>query len=141
LGADRRRGSPADRSERGRLIRNAAARRRGQRAEIAACRHLQEHGLRLLARNYRTRRGEIDLIMLDGKVIVFVEVRSRARAEFLHPADSVDARKRGHLLLAARHYLQSERLQDSTACRFDVVSLTGEIDTGKIEWIKNAFEA
>lgn len=97
--------------------------------------------MQLLARNYRTRRGEIDLIMADGETIVFIEVRSRARTGFLHPAGSVGARKRERLLLAAQHYLQRQRLLDSAACRFDVVSVTGEVDAGKIEWIRGAFEA
>jgi putative endonuclease len=103
--------------------------------------HLQAQGLRLLERNYRTRRGEIDLIMRDGDVIVFVEVRSRARDAFLHPATSVDARKRARLILAGQHYLQRAGLLDAAACRFDVVAVTGAIGDGKIEWIKNAFEA
>lgn len=102
---------------------------------------MQARGLQLLARNYRTLRGEIDLIMQDDDTIVFVEVRSRAHAGFLHPAASVDARKRARLILAGQHYLQSRRLLDSTACRFDVVSVTGGIGTGKIEWIRGAFEA
>lgn len=135
MGTDRRRRPPAARSERGQLI------RRGQHAELTACRHLQERGLQLLARNYRTRRGEIDLIMQDDEVIVFVEVRSRAHDRFMHPAFSVDARKRTRLILAGQHYLQSRRLLDSTACRFDVVSVTGGIGAGKIEWIRGAFEA
>ena len=97
--------------------------------------------MQLLARNYRTRRGEIDLIMQDGDVIVFVEVRSRAHARFLHPAISVDARKRTRLILAGQHFLQKKGLQDAAPCRFDVVSLTGDCDDGKIEWIKWAFEA
>jgi putative endonuclease len=97
--------------------------------------------MRLLVRNYRTRRGEIDLIMQDDQTIVFVEVRSRAHAGFLHPATSVDARKRTRLILAGQHYLQNAGLQDSAICRFDVVSVTGELGGGKIEWIKNAFEA
>lgn len=97
--------------------------------------------MRLLARNYRTRRGEIDLIMQDGEVIVFVEVRSRKHAGFMHPAISVDARKRTRLILAGQHYLQSTGLLDSAPCRFDVVSVTGAVDAGEIEWISGAFEA
>jgi len=76
--------------------------------------------------------------MQDGEVIVFTEVRSRAHARFLHPALSVDARKRARLILAAQHYLQHARVLDSAACRFDVVSVIGD---RKIEWIKGAFEA
>jgi len=87
------------------------------------------------------RRGEIDLVMRDGDVIVFVEVRSRAHDRFLDPAASVDARKRSRLILAGQHYLQRERLLDSAACRFDVVSVIGDGDDGKIQWIKGAFEA
>ena len=97
--------------------------------------------MRLLARNYRTRRGEIDLIMQDGTVIVFIEVRSRAHTRFMDPAASVDARKRARLVLAGQSYLQKAGLLDSARCRFDVVSVTGNADDRKIEWIRSAFEA
>lgn len=139
MGQDSERRAQADRSGPRRLKRPRAT--QGTAAELEACRHLQRSGLRLLQRNFRTRRGEIDLVMQDGASIVFVEVRSRTSTRFMHPVHSIDARKRARLLHAAQSYLQRRGLVDTAACRFDVVTVTGAIERGEIEWIRNAFEA
>mgnify|MGYP001194408915 FL=1 len=110
--------------------------RRGEAAERAAEAYLAARGLILLARNYRSPHGEIDLIMQDGQTVVFVEVRQRRNPRYGSGADSVDARKQRRLQLTAEHYLQ--RLGNLPACRFDVVSLDG---AGGIDWIAGAFEA
>lgn len=109
----------------------------GRDAEDAALRHLSRHGLRLVTRNYRCRRGEIDLIMRDGASLVFVEVRYRRSDRFGGALESVDARKRTRLIQTALHYLQSSA-EDSPS-RFDVVALTGAIDRPALQWIKDAF--
>ena len=111
----------------------------GDAAEEAALRHLQQAGLRLLERNYRTPGrggGEIDLIMRtpDGTT-VFVEVRQRASASHGGAAASISAIKQRRIIFAARHYLM--RLREPPPCRFDVVLL--EYD--RIEWLPAAFDA
>jgi putative endonuclease len=115
--------------------RSTAAQAAGDRAEDRAARFLQREGLRIVARNYRTRLGEIDLVAYEGAVLVFVEVRMRSAARFGDGAESVDSRKRRRLEAAARHFLM--RLGREPACRFDVVSLECDAPT----WIRGAFEA
>lgn len=117
--------------------------RRGRLAETLACRYLQARGLILVARNYRCRLGELDLIMRDGDCLVFVEVRLRRNTRYGGAAESIDRRKQRKLLCTARHYLAVER-PTSAALRFDVVALEGDLGPrgntpGKIQWIKNAF--
>ena len=107
----------------------------GQSAESHAEAFLKTHGLKLLARNWRCRFGEIDLIMQDGPTWVFVEVRLRSRGDFGGAAASVTPTKQKKLLAAARQYLTT--LKTLPPCRFDVVALTG---TAPPDWIKNAFD-
>ena len=110
---------------------------RGRAAEDRACNYLLEHGLVLLERNYRCRRGEIDLILQDADTLVFVEVRYRRQGSFGSAAESVDRHKQTRLTACASHYLQRQPLADHTACRFDVIAIDGFEQT--IEWIRNAF--
>ncbi len=113
---------------------------RGQLAEQLAEAHLNAAGLRTLARNFRCRGGELDLVCRDGKVLVFVEVRLRGRADFGGAAASITARKQARVILAARHWLaQAGRVADAP-CRFDVVLLDA-LDTHRIEWIRGAFDS
>jgi putative endonuclease len=111
----------------------------GDVAEDAALHYLQEYGLRLLERNYRTPGrggGEIDLIMraADGTT-VFVEVRSRKSASHGGAGASVSGLKQRRIVFAARHYLM--RLRTPPPCRFDVVS----VEPSGIEWLQAAFDA
>jgi putative endonuclease len=110
----------------------------GDAAENAALAHLQQAGLRLLVRNYRTPGrggGEIDLIMRapDG-TCVFVEVRQRRSSSHGGAAASVSRTKQARIVFAARHYLM--RLHQWPACRFDVVA----VDAGVVTWIVAAFQ-
>ena len=113
-----------------------AAQRIGDAAEALALAHLHAHGLRPLARNVRFKGGELDLVMLDGDTLVFVEVRRRGRGAFGDALDSVDARKARRLVLAARLYLQREPRHARRDCRFDVVAFDG--DAGP-RWVRGAF--
>ena len=117
--------------------RRTSAQLSGGAAEDAAARFLERRGLDVVARNYRTRMGEIDLVARDGATLVFVEVRKRARSaqRFGGAAASVDARKRMRIEAAARHFLA--RLAQEPPCRFDVVTLDGDTS---IEWHRAAFE-
>lgn len=117
----------------------AAHNEAGRRAELAACRYLQQQGLTLVEGNYRCGSGEIDLVMRDGQTLVFVEVRYRRSVRFGSAAESVDGRKQGKLLAAAAHYLQTHPKAARRACRFDVVALAGQ--QTDIDWIRDAFQA
>lgn len=110
---------------------------KGSQAEQAACAYLEARGLRLVTRNYRCPLGEIDLIMEDGDILVFVEVRSRRHRRFGDPLETVGRRKQRRISLTASWYLQGH--VDKRACRFDVVALDGPMQ--RIRWVKNAFMA
>lgn len=108
----------------------------GQAAERIAAAFLQRQGLELLETNYRCRFGEIDLIMRDGKEIVFVEVRLRRSSAFGGAAASITPGKRHKLSLTAEDYLMRH---GATACRFDAI-LLASLDTQPPQWIRNAFD-
>jgi putative endonuclease len=112
---------------------------RGREAEERACRHLTAAGLRLLERNFNSRRGEIDLVMREGATLVFVEVRYRRSNRFGSGAESVDRRKMSRILAAARHYLQLHPGAADRPCRFDVVAIGPGDGSGGIDWIRDAF--
>jgi putative endonuclease len=107
----------------------------GNLAEALASDYLQARGLRLLARNYSCRLGEIDLVLEDGACLVFAEVRLRRDRAYGGAGESITAAKRQRIVLAARHYLSG---RPERPCRFDVV-LLDELDPDRIEWIKDAF--
>lgn len=113
----------------------------GRRAEEAACRFLLGRGLSLLERNYRHRRGEIDLIMQEKTCIVFVEVRCRSSARYGSALESVDRRKQEKLIAAAQHYLQTHARAAKHSARFDVISVTPDGREADIEWVRDAFGA
>ena len=119
----------------------ADRRSRGRWAEDLAARYLTEHGLVCRERNFRSRFGEIDLVMEDGETLVFVEVRSRRGTGFLDPAESVDRSKRTRPARTAYTWLRNRRTIPVPACRFDVVAVTGEPDAPGIRWVRNAFDA
>lgn len=118
---------------------NDTTTRTGQRAEDAAARFLSQRKLAVLARNYRCRGGEIDLVCRDGKTLVFVEVRLRRNAGFGGAAASITPVKQRRIVLAAQHYLAATGKHDRD-CRFDCVLIDGA-DGQRIEWMRNAFSA
>jgi putative endonuclease len=111
----------------------------GRQAEEAACRHLTAHGLTLLARNFRCRRGEIDLVMQERDCVVFVEVRCRNNPRFGGPLESVDWKKREKLAATAQYYLQTHVLAAQQSARFDVIAVILDTPPARIEWIRDAF--
>ncbi len=113
----------------------------GDRAETIACQHLEVSGLITLTRKYRGRFGEIDLIMRDGGIIAFVEVRYRRNNRILNAAETIDARKCQRITKTALQYLQSLKNPDNYCYRFDVVTVTGNLDKPTIDWIRDAFQA
>ena len=116
------------------------ARAAGDVFEQAALEHLQRAGLKLIARNFSTRFGEVDLVMRDSDSIVFVEVRYRRHRAFGGGAASVGAAKRERITRAAQAFLQAHPKLASLPCRFDVVAFDGEHNTAECEWLKAAFE-
>src|SRR4029077_85674 len=114
----------------------------GTRSERAAARFLKKLGYRVVARNYSCPLGELDLVALDGKCIVFVEVRSTERDDPTRPALSVDPEKQRRLTRMALHFLQHKRLL-THAARFDILALSWPPGRAEptIAHYPNAFEA
>lgn len=111
----------------------------GKQAEHWAADFLQKQGLQLLTQNFRSRLGEIDLIMQDADMLVFVEVRQRRNTDFGGAAASVDIHKQKRLIRAAQYYL-AKLGHTSPPCRFDVI-LMDDAEGRNAQWIKNAFDA
>lgn len=114
-------------------------RARGDAVEAAALAFLEARGLRVLARNASAHGGELDLVMLDGQTLVFVEVRYRASNAFGGGAASVDAGKRRKLVHAAQAYLLRHPRHANAPCRFDVVAASGDPATPALDWLRDAF--
>ncbi|MDE2148269.1 MAG: YraN family protein [Gammaproteobacteria bacterium] len=109
---------------------------RGADAETQALRALCKAGLTLVTRNWRCRHGELDLVMRDREVLVFVEVRARRRSDFGGAAASVDKRKRQRLAAAAGAFLAAHPQHAALPARFDVVAF--ERDQAP-QWLRGAF--
>lgn len=109
----------------------------GQQYEQAAARWLEQQGLTIVARNWRCRQGEIDVVARHGEVLVFVEVRARSSAAFGGAAASIGRSKRERLLRAARHYLAT--LASEPPCRFDALLFDGA-DCSRPQWLQNVFD-
>ena len=114
----------------------------GRRGEAAAARFLRRRGLRIVARSNRLKPGELDIVALDGDVLVFVEVKTRRSGDFGHPAEAVTPAKQRRLSRLAVTFMKRHGLLDRKA-RFDVVAVTWP--EGKwfpeIEHFPDAFEA
>lgn len=113
----------------------------GDAFEQRACVELERAGLALLARNYSTRYGELDLVMRDAGTVVFVEVRYRLHASHGDAAASVTPAKQGRLIKAAQLWLTQNPKHAKACCRFDVVTYDGPPDNPRASWIRAAFEA
>ncbi len=111
--------------------RRTVRRRSGDDAEQLALLYLQQAGLKLVQQNFLCKGGEIDLIMQDGRVLVFVEVRKRSSMQFGGAAASITPAKQRRMAHAAQVYLMSMKSQPS--CRFDVIA----IDGAEVNWLKN----
>lgn len=107
----------------------------GSRYEDRAAAFLKSRGLRLLEKNFYCRKGEIDLILMDGACLVFAEVKYRSGPGFGSPLEAVDSRKQKRIRDTAAYYMFIRRISMDTPCRFDAVGIMGE----EIQWIRNAF--
>lgn len=108
----------------------------GRAAEDLAAEFLVAQGCQIIERNWHCRRGEIDLIVWDGSVCVFVEVRMRTSHAYGGAMASITTAKQRKLILSAQWYLHT-RAQPELACRFDAVLIDGN---GHIQWLKNILE-
>lgn len=106
----------------------------GISTEKMAQAYLVQQGLRPLAKNYRSKMGEIDLIMSEAETLVFVEVRYRSSEAYGGALASVDHNKQSKLIKTAYTYLRKKRWQGP--CRFDVLAMNNDYEC---QWVKNAF--
>jgi putative endonuclease len=111
----------------------------GKSGEDLACRELERRGYAIVARRFRVRSGELDIVARDGAVMVFVEVKTRAGRRFGTAAEAVTAAKQRRIALLAQEYLLRHRMSDCP-CRFDVVSVHVDAGTPAVEIIRNAFD-
>lgn len=125
-----------------RLVKPRPQRSLGERGEREAARFLKRRGYKIVGRGQRDRLGEVDLIAVDKRTIVFVEVKTRRSADKGHPAEAVHDEKQRRLTRLALSYLKRHHLLEYSS-RFDVVAVTWPDDNQKpaIEHFQNAFEA
>lgn len=107
----------------------------GADQEALAAGYLQRQGVVILERNFRSRRGEIDLIGRDQEYLVFFEVKYRKNAAQGHPEEAVGFAKQKNICRTADYYRCIRRVPLQTAVRYDVIAIEGE----QIRWVKNAF--
>jgi putative endonuclease len=110
----------------------------GRGGEEEAARFLTQKGYRILERNFRAERGEIDLVAIDGNSLVFIEVKTKAKDGFGEPEDWVSPKKQRQIGKVAMAYLQKHGLEDAD-CRFDVIAITHAGTEKRIHHIEDAF--
>jgi len=112
---------------------------KGKRAEYIADSWLRNRKLNILSRNFHSRWGEIDIIGIDKSTLCFIEVKYRESSHYGTAAETVTFKKQQRIIKTAQIYLHQNDEHIDKAARFDVVSLTGELDNPVIDWHKNAF--
>ena len=119
---------------------SVATRKFGIDSEGLATEFLRKKGYRILERNYRTRRGEMDIVAEDAGALVFVEVKARRGNQFGGPHGAVGWRKQQQLIRVASHYMARHRIGNRD-CRFDLVLISEDSLRGRqIDLVRNAFE-
>jgi putative endonuclease len=111
----------------------------GKFGEDLACQELERRGYAILARRYRRRGGELDIVARDGQIVVFVEVKTREGCEFGAGAESVTLLKRRRMASVALDYMARHNLVERP-CRFDVVSIDMNGQEPRVELYQNAFD-
>ena len=111
----------------------------GRSGELRAEGYLIDRGFIPVARNYRCKAGEIDLIMREQETLVFVEVRRRKSAAFGSPLETISLAKQRKIQTAAMHFVTAQKISSHQALRFDVVGITDDGTSETIDWIRNAF--
>ena len=107
----------------------------GTKYEDMAAHYLQRNGVKIIARNFRSRQGEIDIVGYDGEYYIFFEVKYRKDQKSGAPAEAVDVRKQYRISRVADYFRVYRKLKDTDNVRFDVISILGD----EIKWYKNAF--
>ncbi|HBG92642.1 MAG: YraN family protein [Nitrospirae bacterium RIFOXYB2_FULL_43_5] len=110
----------------------------GSKGEDLAAEFLKDNGYRIIARNYKTPIGELDIIAKDGEILVFIEVKTRSSNAYGYPFEAVGSRKKHKLKNLALLYLKNQK--KNCAVRFDVISINLNGTKNEIEHIKDAFE-
>lgn len=118
----------------------------GKAAEALAANYLRDQGVTIVAENFATAYGEIDLIGRETNTLVFIEVKFRSKPYYGSAAEQVTTAKQARIVQTANIYLQQQRLADKITCRFDVVAIYPEVGVSKslpyrVEWLRNAFNA
>jgi putative endonuclease len=115
---------------------------RGRHWEAVAAEHLEQSGLSIVARGYRCRLGELDIVCTDGRTLIVVEVRARAKRAPCSAIETIGPHKRRRIVQATRHLLMRYPRFAAAPIRFDVVAFDA-IDTADAElrWVKAAFDA
>lgn len=119
------------------------SRAKGDQIEQQVEHYLRRKGLKPLARNYSAAGGEIDLIMLHQRTLVFIEVRFRGSSRFGSAAESIDYRKQQRIIKTAAHFLQQHPNYQNFSCRFDVAACQPDNSGNslQVDWLSNAFDA
>lgn len=110
----------------------------GAAAEDSAIKYLNRNGLQLIDRNFRSKYGEIDLVMKHADCMVFVEVRYRKSKDFLNPLESINKKKVNNIINCSKYYIQKLKT-DLDIYRFDIISITGNLEAPDIDWYQSAF--
>lgn len=114
----------------------------GEQLESVAQHYLETNGLTLICKNFQCKLGEIDLVMHEAQMLVFVEVRYRRSERFGRAAETVNRRKQCKLVRTAQVYLKMQHSSQPTPCRFDILGISGNPATQEycFDWIPNAFD-
>ena len=111
----------------------------GLHGEQLACDELERRGYVIIARRYRTRAGELDVVARHGDYMVFVEVKARRDRSFGDPEEAVTSRKQQKMVAMATDFLTRHRLYDAVPCRFDVVAINSEMEPPSVTVLEDAF--
>lgn len=112
----------------------------GDYYESLACTYLKNQGARILERNYRAFRGDIDIIAMDGRFLSFIEVKYRRDVRYGSPEEAVTISKQRQICKLSKLYLYSKKKSIDIPIRYDVIAITDTDNTATIRWYKNAFE-
>lgn len=113
------------------------SRERGIRGENTAALYMEKSGFVILERNYRRTACEVDIIALEGDVLVFTEVKARSSSRYGYGREAVDERKQQRIIRGALNYIAENRMEDRCG-RFDVAEV--DLNTGGVNYIRDAFQ-
>ena len=112
----------------------------GRQSEDAVTRYLQSQGMKIVERNLRTPVGEIDLVVKSKRILAFVEVKTRRGSAFGSPGEAMGPPKQRQIVQTAKWYL-NDKPHEGLQPRFDVIAITGSVESFQVEHIPDAFEA